>query len=162
MGRQVRRVPKDWQHPKYDNGAYIPLQGRCFEEDEREWIEWQEAWNEGIFPNGEPIPSDSSLEDYYGPRPRPEDYMPSWNDEERTHLMMYEDTSEGTPISPAFETAEELARWLADTGANAFGGMTASYGQWLAMINDGWAPSAAFTESTGLISGVEAAEKFKV
>ena len=42
--------------------------------------------------------------------------------------MIYETCSEGSPISPAFETPEELARWLTD---NSFGSMTATYEQWL-------------------------------
>jgi len=48
--------------------------------------------------------------------------------------MMYETCTEGTPISPAFATPEELARWLADNEASAFGGMTASYEGWLRTI----------------------------
>jgi len=55
--------------------------------------------------------------------------------------MMYENTSEGTPISPPFETPEELARWLADNNASAFGGMTATYEQWLATCKGLYAPS---------------------
>jgi len=31
--------------------------------------------------------------------------------------QMWEDTSEGSPISPVFKTAEELAQWLEDNGA---------------------------------------------
>ncbi|MNR40154.1 hypothetical protein D3C85_1584160 [compost metagenome] len=69
--------------------------------------------------------------------------------------MMYETTSEGSPISPAFETPEQLARWLADNGASAFGGSTASYASWLRVANGGYAPSAVLS-SAGLQSGVEA------
>ena len=49
-------------------------------------------------------------------------------------FQMWEDTSEGSPISPVFETPEELARWLADTKASSFGGMTSTYEQWLGCI----------------------------
>lgn len=41
--------------------------------------------------------------------------------------QMWETTSEGSPISPPFATPEELARWLADTGASAFGNQTATF-----------------------------------
>lgn len=69
--------------------------------------------------------------------------------------QMWETTSEGSPISPAFATAEELARWLADTGASTFGSETASYESWLGMILEGWAPS--FVVQGGVAtSGVEA------
>ena len=89
--------------------------------------------------------------DWFGTAPNREEYMPQWSDDEKTHLMMYENTSEGTPISPAFATAEELARWLADNGASAFAGMTASYEAWLRVANGGYAPSAVFS-SKGLQS----------
>ena len=82
--------------------------------------------------------------------------MPRWTDAERTHLMMYEDTSEGTPISPAFETPEELARWLVDNKASAFGGDTASYEGWLRVAQGGFACSAVYSPATGLVSGVDA------
>ena len=82
--------------------------------------------------------------------------MPEWPEAERTHWQMYEDTSEGTPISPVMETPEMLARWLADTGASSMGRNTATYEQWLATIHRGWAPSMIYTAKTGLVSGVEA------
>ena len=87
-------------------------------------------------------------------RPDPADYMPEFPEGEATGWCMYETTSEGTPISPVFETPEELARWLADTGASSFGSSTATYEQWLSMIRAGWAPSAVAT-SEGVSSGVE-------
>jgi hypothetical protein len=68
--------------------------------------------------------------------------------------QMWETVSEGSPISPVFDTAEKLARWLADTGASSFGPMKATYEQWLAMILEGWAPSAC-GDKNGLQSGVE-------
>ena len=74
--------------------------------------------------------------------------------------QMWETTSEGSPISPVFATAEDLAHWLAETGASSFGAMTATYEQWLAMGRSGWAPSAVAAPGVGLVSGVEAvAEK---
>lgn len=69
--------------------------------------------------------------------------------------QMWETTSEGSPISPVFATPEELARWLADTGASTFGRETATYGQWLGMIRADWAPSAV-ADAKGVRSGVEA------
>lgn len=91
-------------------------------------------------------------------RPRRRDYMPDWPIEQRTHLMMYESTSEGTPISPAFATPEELARWLADNGASAFGRDTATYEQWLAMARQGWSVSGVMIDGR-MMSGVEFAAK---
>ena len=69
--------------------------------------------------------------------------------------QMWETTSEGSPISPVFETPEKLARWLAETGASSFGDSGASFTQWLGMIKAGWAPSM-IAGSHGIESGVAA------
>lgn len=159
MGREVRRVPKDWQHPKkrvfnYRTGQYEeqyqPMFDKPFAPVMREWYAGWEAWERGERPEG--AVSETYFE-WEGSPPDPEYYRPDWPEETRTHLMMYEDTSEGTPISPAFETAEELARWLTDNNASAFGGMTATYEQWLSTCKRGWAPSMVMS-SAGLQSGV--------
>ena len=50
--------------------------------------------------------------------------------------QMWEFTSEGSPISPVFDTPEGLARWLSDTQASAFGRITAQYDTWLQWIHD--------------------------
>jgi hypothetical protein len=80
MGREVRKVSKDWKHPTNEQGKYIPL--------------FPSEYNVDVEKRG------------------PEEFMPNWPIDQRTHLMMYETCTEGTPISPAFETPEELALWL--------------------------------------------------
>jgi hypothetical protein len=146
MGRELRMVTADWEHPR-DDDWYVPLrygyQRDCeeFQQDvEKHGLEWAlKEWG------GEP------LEERY--------MLPDATPEELTHYMMYDNSfTAGQPISPAFETKEELARWLADTGASAFGRLTATYEAWLATIERGHAISAFFSSSTGLISGVEAVE----
>jgi len=77
-------------------------------------------------------------------------------DQERTHLVMYETCSEGTPISPAFATPEELAQWLFDNEASAFGSRKGTYEGWLRVAKGGYAPSAVLTDKKGLQSGVDA------
>jgi hypothetical protein len=47
--------------------------------------------------------------------------------------QMWETTSEGSPISPVFATAEELAGWCAG-GATVFGHSTATAREWLSII----------------------------
>lgn len=120
MGREVRKVPKDWQHPQY-GGRYTPL---------------LDGYRAALADFAKDVEEKGLAEalDYHGGGPVSYDYMPDWPEEERTHYMMYEATSEGTPISPAFETPEELARWLADNEASAFGNDTATYEQWLRII----------------------------
>jgi len=172
MGREVRMVPADWQHPKYPadhhedykRGRYVPLhEGGGYAERAAEWDEEWAQWQAGLVRSygGEEkwrakTPDEMGVRytEYAGERPSPDDYMPNWPAEQRTHFMMYEDTSEGTPKSPAFETPEELARWLADTGASSFGHSTATYEQWLPICKGGWAPSAVVSGGV-MMSGVE-------
>lgn len=70
--------------------------------------------------------------------------------------QMWETTSEGSPISPVFATPEELARWLANTGASAFGSDTATYDQWLKMIGVGHSFASCVMTGGDLLSGVAA------
>ena len=154
MGREIRKVPQNWEHPKNENGNYKPLLGYSFKEQLAEWEEGKQKWGEGLRenwfpkdgePKWEPKSEDEmnmSWEEWSGDKPNEDDYMPDWKDEERTHIQMYENTTEGTPISPVMKEPEELAKWLVDNEASAFGGMTATYEQWLATINAGYAPSA--------------------
>jgi hypothetical protein len=69
--------------------------------------------------------------------------------------QMWETVSEGSPISPAFEQPEELARWLAQNrGGSIDEGVSAE--KWMDFImGPGWAPSM-MGNSSGLVSGVEA------
>lgn len=169
MGREVRMVPVDWQHPKDEKGHYIPLHSGSWAERHAEWLEahrqWQNGFRENYRGDGPKfVPKDDddtgTYTEYAGGIPSPDDYMPDWPADQRTHYMMYEDTSEGTPISPAFETPEELARWLADNGASAFGGMTASYEHWLSVARGGFAPSMVI-DGGKMMSGVEFAGSAK-
>jgi len=135
MGREVRRVPEKWEHPKNKNGEYIPLFEGCDLEAHLE--EWEK---------------------YHESEPNPKMYMPRWGEGGAIWYMMYETCTEGTPISPAFKTPEELAQWLTDNNASAFAGRTATYKQWFQTIQRGFAPSAIL-DSRGLRSGVEALGK---
>lgn len=68
--------------------------------------------------------------------------------------QLWEDTSEGSPMSPVFETPEALADWLEFNKVSSCGDMTCSYDQWLDFIKGpGWAPSMVL-DSTGVHSGV--------
>jgi hypothetical protein len=98
---------------------------------------------------------DMPFSEWSGERPAQDDYMPEWAEDEATHYQMYETCTEGTPISPVFDTPEKLARWLADNEASAFGDMTASYESWLRVCRGGYAPSAVAAPGVGLVSGVE-------
>ena len=172
MGREVRMVPASWEHPKHPDdhyepnrrGRYIPLLDRGYAAEAAEWdagwAKWQDGLVESYGDNGKEwrarTPDDGPrYTEWAGARPSPDDYMPDWPDAERTHLMMYENTSEGTPKSPPMETPEALARWLADNGASAFAYDTATYEQWLPVCRGGWAPSMVISGGV-MQSGVAA------
>lgn len=173
MGREVRRVPPTWEHPKDEYGQFHPMFAGSFQtafdewmnNDLPEWLMGRKRWLKGEvtdYAGGwEPIPEkhkDETWEEYAGTAPTspdPRDYMPDWPLEERTHYMMYETVIEGTPISPAFATPEELARWLCDSGASAFGDQTASYEWWLRVCKGGYAPSMVIANGVAK-TGVDA------
>lgn len=164
MSREVRKVPADWKHPmkdKYDyrTGEYIqvyqPMHDRSFKVDMEDWYEGWKAWERGERP--EYCDEESAQLPYWeysGGPPDPAYYFPDWPDEIRTHYQMYQTTGEGTPISPVMDTPESLARWLADNNASAFGGMTATYEQWLHTCQGAWAPSMVIADGE-MQSGVE-------
>ena len=162
MGREVRRVPPDWVHPTDEAGDFRPLHGGVFSKRLAAWEEEAKQWEVGLIRDyltkeWKPKPADTqsgTFDEWDGPKPLQEDYMPEWPEGTILGLQMYETCTEGTPISPVMETPEFLARWLADHGASSFGSMTASYEDWLATIKAGSAPSMAFSPKTGLISGV--------
>ncbi len=154
MGREVRMVSKDWEHPKSDrpNREYVPLH-TGFNVSVAEWDKENNDWKCGIFPTyADEADRNLSYSEWGGSRPVQEDYMPEF--ENADYYMMYETCTEGTPISPAFKTQEELATWLCSTGASAFAGQSAGYEQWLNMIKAGLSVSAVFTGGK-LVSGVE-------
>jgi hypothetical protein len=104
MGREIRRVPPTWEHPKDYRGRYKPLYDRPWREAMQEWLndysdEWQ-TWTDE--------------EDIESPPPA-KYYRPVWI-EEPTAYQMYETVTEGTPVSPVFLTIDELRTWLLEQG----------------------------------------------
>jgi len=74
-----------------------------------------------------------SIEKYDGQRAEAESWE-SVDPPSGEGWQMWETTSEGSPMSPVFATADELATWLAQTGASMFGETTATKERWLAII----------------------------
>jgi hypothetical protein len=143
MGREVRMVSKDYEHEKSHDGIFKPKYE--FKDYKRRLDDFMEKLNS--------VGMQEALE-WCGNPPNLEDYMPDFGDS-ATHYMMFEDTSEGTPISPAFSTPEELAQWLVDNKASAFAGHTADYEHWLKVAKGAYALSAVM-DSNGMHSGVMA------
>lgn len=121
MGREIRRVPANWQHPKNENG-YIPLFDEYYLDALNKWWEGHNLWLRGEHPDQQER-DDGSKEDYKfyanwdGDPPSVESYRnESWTEEQATCYQIYETVSEGTPISPVFGTQEEMKKWLISEG----------------------------------------------
>lgn len=160
MSREVRMVPKDYEHPKREDGNYIALFGWNYEENLADWDNERLEWDAGNYPSyADEESKKMSYSEWAGEQPNKNDYMPAFPEGTATHCMMYETTSEGTPISPAFSTPEELAKWLFDNEASSFGSQTGTYEGWLRVAKGGFAPSAVLSSKNGLQSGVDAFNK---
>lgn len=126
MGYELRKVPASWEHPKNEKGNYIPLFGGSYSKYSKHFDIRREMWNKGFDLStniiegkivNKWVPKDKdntdSFEDWWdGEKRTPVDYMPDWTEAELTHFQMYENVTEGTPISPVFEKPEDLAHWL--------------------------------------------------
>lgn len=164
MSREVRKVPANWQHPiievpNWHTGCmqkrFQPMHDRPFACEMREWFAGWEAWERGERPEyASEAARRMAYWEWAGPPPDPAYYRPDWQDAERTHLMMYETVSEGTPLSPSFETPDQLAHWLTDNNANFYAGTPGTFEQWLE-IAQGGLPSTCIARKL-IESGVQA------
>lgn len=155
MGREVRRVPEGWEHPKDERGHYQSLIDESFGEVAREWKAGFAAWERGERPDycdGE----SKKLEfwEWHGEPPDRKYYRPEWVEADRTCFQLYETVSEGTPLSPVFPTQEALARWLAKNGDPWNPGRGFSYEGALRFVKAAWAPSLVM-DARGVRSGLE-------
>ena len=126
MGREIRRVPADWQHPQRSqiygdypgNERYHPLFDDDYDTVAQEWVRNFTLFQAGNHPDQDRIHSKYYWEDDPPPSEeyfRSEGYGTQFNSEP-THYQIYETVSEGTPVSPVFETLEELKVWLVRQG----------------------------------------------
>lgn len=159
MGREIRRVPANWEHPRYTTdtatrrdlvGQYIPLQDNYDQALERFT---EDISKMGL---GEAI-------EYHGGGPLRDDHA-NYEGKPLDWWQAYETVSEGTPVSPAFATAEELIKYLVKNGdfwdqQRSDRGMSTKcgYSQKAAeeFVRGGWAPSAMMINGN-LFEGAEA------
>lgn len=165
MGREIRRVPPNWEHPKrdpatdiYGHGGYEPMYDQRFDERFSEWLEDFDRIRKGDL---------TEFEREYYPRglaewlqdeapPNPSAYR-TYSDDEATWFQAYETVSEGTPVSPPFATAEELVDYLAENGDywdQGRGDKPAPRAAYEAFVKGGWAPSMAMVGGR-VVVGVE-------
>ncbi len=110
MGREIRMVPPNWEHPKNDHGKIQPMHDEDYETAARKWKDGYALWEKGEHP------SQKKYEYWeYAGTPDPEICRPKFT-EDPTWFQMYETVSEGTPVSPPFETKAELVDYLVENG----------------------------------------------
>lgn len=122
MGRELRMVPPNWNHPVVtrSNGqdGFQPMFDTTFEEAAAEWKEELAEWESGERPSWYTIDDDNPNPEYweYSGDPPERKYYRPWKDEEATWFQVWETVSEGTPVSPPFETKAELIEYLVANG----------------------------------------------
>lgn len=171
MGRQIRRVIPNWQHPEESNGRFRPLFDESYREAITKWIEEHQLWEAGKHPDQ--LDKTSSAKEYRyfaewnGDAPDVKYYRPDWKPEEATWYQVYETVSEGTPVTPPFETREELVEYLVANGdfwdqkRRSEGHASMPCEPWTRqqaesfVFGGGWAPSLVVSDGR-IMSGVEA------
>lgn len=125
MGREVKRVPLDFDYPlgKVWYGYQIVF---CHEEYE----EGCERCREFARVMGIPMPENEYM---------PGEPCPDWKKHFKVDppvgegFQLWETTTEGSPMSPVFVSPEELAAWC-EENATVFADAKASAADWMKMI----------------------------
>ena len=142
MGRELRKVPANWEHPKNENGVYMPMYEEFYNDALNEWLEDHKQWEDGTHPDiirNPKLKDDYPIYAMWGGNPPDVDYYHTkkYSPEELTHIQLYESTSEGTPLSPLFKADEfeKLCEWAAEH-ATTFASYKATKEQWMQMLTD--------------------------
>jgi hypothetical protein len=142
MGRELRRVPANWQHPKKSNGEYQPMFDTYYGDVLKKWIDDNSQWNEGT--HKDLLEGRASKEEYpfyamWAGNPPDIEYYHTrrYSESELTHIQLYESTSEGTPLSPVFpaDQLDKLCEW-AEKNATTFASFRASKEEWFKMLSN--------------------------
>lgn len=112
---ELRRVPPSWEHPKahsYDGLEYVRLQYITFEEAAKDWkkelAKWKPEDHICMFTN-EPL-------EFWQVNPPPKrEGRRTYTDQEATWFQAYS-YQRAVPISPPFETTDELINYLTTKG----------------------------------------------
>jgi len=112
MGREIRMVPPNWEHPKKDDGGYEPMLDEDMGSALDRWIEEYQLWQKGEHPSQN---ADYEYWEWEGDPPQSDWYRPKFT-EKPTWYQVYETVSEGTPVTPPLETKEKLIEYLVAHG----------------------------------------------
>ena len=154
MGREIRQVPPNWEHPKDVNGHHTPLHSGSYRDAKKEWIAGLLEWEAGTHEDFDKWGDKHNYWEWRGMPPE-KDLYGDFAPEDATWFQIYETVSEGTPVSPPFETREELAQWLAAAGDYWCQARPheapPTLEQARAFVEEAWAPSMIISD--GKISG---------
>jgi hypothetical protein len=151
LGRELVTVPPNWEHPKtvrrWGEEDYQPMHRSSYQDAKKEWIDGLLAWERGERPSYfDPSDKDMEYLEWAGQMPDKNYYVP-FKEEECTWFQVWETVSEGTPVTPPFETKEELIEYLCTKGD--FWDQRGGAGPWSRqsatnfVMGDGWVPSMA-------------------
>lgn len=116
MGREIRKVAKGWEHPRDKQGRYQPMFAEPYVDALQAWQENNALWEKGTHPDQQQYSGAASCKayaDWHGPAPDPAYYNPhKWTEQEACCFQYYETITEGTPLSPVFDSLADLSDWL--------------------------------------------------
>lgn len=171
MGREIRMVPPNWEHPRrecphspwaggceeakeHGGLCYQPMYDNDFDTALSEWLVGYNLWKEHKHPDQQKdyVDDDTAYWDWCGTPPDPNYYHQKFDD--ATWYQVYETVSEGTPVTPPFATREELINYLVQCGdfwdqRRGDGGWERKNAEYF--VNSGYAPSLmAFCSEQGV------------
>lgn len=142
MGRELRKVPANWEHPIKSDGRPQPMFKKYYGDALNEWLKEHEEWENGTHSDLNNRPELKEEYPFYamwgGNPPDVDYYQPrKYSEKELTHIQLYESTSEGTPISPVFpaDKIEELCEYAAEN-CSTFGSFKTTKEKWMEMLKD--------------------------
>jgi len=115
MGREIRQVPPDWEHPTSEQNDYQPMMDVTYADALKDWQAEREDYD--------------SEEEWNNDHPNPAYYRPHYDDQ-ATAFQVYETVSEGTPVSPVFTEMESLIAWLIEQGYSEHAARTFADKKW--------------------------------
>ena len=165
MGLEARRVPPDFRHPKTivegldgkRREVFAPCHDRKFSEASAEHAGNRERWIAGTHPDqARHADTPKRYEDWAGPPPDPGTHLPETFDRRlATAWCLYENVTEGTPVTPIFKTRDELLNHMVTKGAGPWGRMSREAAE--AVLTTG-APSGSM-DADGMHDTVQTMER---
>lgn len=164
MGREIRRVPPNWEHPRQPC-QHSPWRGGCDEakmHGGKCYVPLMEGYAQAAKDFQKRVKKKGLQDaiDYFGQAPDKNDYVPDWPKGTATWFQVYQTVSEGSPVTPPFATREELVEYLVKHGdfwsqQDGKGGFSLKAAEAFVM-GDGWVPSMV-VENGQITQGIEIA-----